>query len=439
MGFFSDIGFCCCRELPPCPHRMPNGSILIVGAAGAIGKRLTLALGARGDKVIGCDRATILPDKVRKAAFDFVPKVDVRDTDSLRRVFKRHPDIHTVWNLAAPLSGETAMDPAVAHAITVGGMQNVMAAMTEHGAKKIMFTDSIGSMGAESPRKDCTARWLCENPQQDPGSDYGVQKRGIRELMQKFDGDARFAVLPGILHSEAIWGAGTTEYALEAMRAATKGVVYLCPLETNVTMPMLFVDDLMHGLIALQDAKKEDLKEPQSGYAIPGLSFSAEELFAEIRRKHHPEFEYTMAIDPILNRFANLWPDTLSTEEPLRDLGYLPRFGLEAMVDNVITAHHARNKRALDRFKAMDKDGDGRLDKKEMQAFLEAVLVLPDTSEHIRPELCALLTKIAVHDMGLGLGPDAQITLEEFETWSRRNGFRSLVENTMDHMQALLI
>ena len=82
-----------------------------------------------------------------------------------------------------------------------------------------------------------------------------MQKRGIRELMDKFaqdqvrvrereglgegmlalrvgrdiptlsilptvhqGGDTRFAVLPGILHSEAIWGAGTTEYALEAMR-----------------------------------------------------------------------------------------------------------------------------------------------------------------------------------------------------------------------------
>jgi threonine 3-dehydrogenase len=33
-------------------------------------------------------------------------------------------------------------------------------------------------------------------------------------------GDPRFAVLPGVLHSEAVWGNGTTEYALDALLAA---------------------------------------------------------------------------------------------------------------------------------------------------------------------------------------------------------------------------
>jgi nucleoside-diphosphate-sugar epimerase len=411
-----------------------------VGAAGAIGKRLTRALGERGDKVIASDRATFLPVNARKAAFDFMPKVDVCDTDSLRGIFKRHPDITTVWNLAAPLSIETELDPARAHAITVGGMQNILTAMTEHGVKKILFTDSIGSFGAESPRVNCTARWLCENPRQDPGSDYGLQKREIRNLMAKFaaehGGDTRFAVLPGILHSEAIWGMGTTEYALEAMRAAAKGSMYSCPLDIDVTMPMLFVDDLLRGLMALQDAEAEDLKEPQAGYAIPGLSFSAEELFAEIRRKHYPDFRHEIDIDTNVNKFAKLWPASLSTHESLRDLGYAPQVSLEAMVDNVITAHHARNHRAQARFKAMDKDGDGLLEAAEVQEFLEEVLVLSDSSEHVRKEMCALMVKIATHDMDRD--KDGRISMEGFEMWSRRNGFRSLVQQTTEHMQALL-
>ena len=35
------------------------------------------------------------------------------------------------------------------------------------------------------------------------------------------DGDPRFAVLPGVLHSEPIWGNGTTEYALDALLASS--------------------------------------------------------------------------------------------------------------------------------------------------------------------------------------------------------------------------
>ena len=56
-------------------------------------------------------------------------------------------------------------------------------------------------------------------------------------------------------------------------------------------MPMVFVDDLMRGLIALQEAEPHELTEPENGYCIPGLSFTPNELFAEIR-KHHPGFGF---------------------------------------------------------------------------------------------------------------------------------------------------
>ena len=129
--------------------------------------------------------------------------VDVCDAAAIRSLFHEHADERTtVWNLAAPLSVETALDPAVAEAVTVGGMQNVLHAMAEVGARKICFTDSIGSFGGTAPRTHATARWLHENPSQDPGSDYGRQKRACRELMSRFSrehgGDVRRpASIPG--------------------------------------------------------------------------------------------------------------------------------------------------------------------------------------------------------------------------------------------------
>ena len=100
-------------------------------------------------------------------------------------------------------------------------------------------------------------------------------------------------MLPGVLHSNAVWGNGTTEYALDALLAAphqetklglpTTGA-FLCPVDPDVKMPMVYVDDLMRGLCALQEADEAQLSEPERGYCIPGLSFSANELFAEIRK-----------------------------------------------------------------------------------------------------------------------------------------------------------
>jgi nucleoside-diphosphate-sugar epimerase len=271
-----------------------------------------------------------------------------------------------VWNLAAPLSVETALDPAVAEAVTVGGMQNVLSSMAEVGARKICFTDSIGSFGASSPRTGATARWLHENPSQDPGSDYGRQKKACRELMAQFTrehgGDSRFAVLPGVLHTNTVWGNGTTEYALDALLNAphqqTKhglpaAGAYVCPIDPEVRIPMVFVDDLMRGLVALQEADESVLTEPERGYCIPGLSFSPAELFAEIRRQHHPGFGYRVELNANMNKFANLWPDDLSTHEALRDLGYAPQVDLPGMVARVLGAHEEQNLKTAQAFKKM--------------------------------------------------------------------------------------
>jgi threonine 3-dehydrogenase len=311
-------------------------STLIIGAAGAIGKRLCAALTARGHRVIATDRMETLPGSLKRSMGDLgtcVGSVDVRDAKVLKELFKTHADANTtVWNLAAPLSVETALDPDVAEAVTVGGMRNVLAAMTDVGAKRICFTDSIGSFGASAPRRGATARWLIENPTQDPGSDYGRQKRGCRELMAEFrrthGGDSRFAVLPGVLHTNAVWGNGTTEYALDALLAAPHQATrlglptadaFVCPIDPDVRLPMIFVSDLMRGLIALQEADAKNLLEPQCGYAIPGLSFTPNELFAEIR-KHHPGFGYRASTLLVLRNscsvlfllvFVLLWPPPL--------------------------------------------------------------------------------------------------------------------------------
>lgn len=116
---------------------------------------------------------------------------------------------------------------------------------------------------------------------------------------------------------------------------------YLLWMLTFVRL-IVYVDDLMRGLIALQDADEDSLIEPQRRYALPGLSFTPNELFAE-NRKHHPGFGFRVELDKNMNKFANLWPDELSTTEPARDLGYQPNVGLKDMVKNVLEVHEERN------------------------------------------------------------------------------------------------
>jgi nucleoside-diphosphate-sugar epimerase len=320
---------------------------LVIGAAGAIGKRVIAGLCSRGDHVVAAVWKTGLPDHLQIQVAAQEMEVDVRDIKALRDLFRKHRGIDTVWNLAAPLSVETANDPVAAEATVVGGMSNILQVMRGSGVRRMMFTDSIGSYGASAPRENATARWLTENPAQDPESDYGIQKRACRELMgeftEKHGGDTRWAVVPGVLHSDAVWGAGTTEYALEALLAAVDGRSYTCPVGADVMLPMIYADDLIRGLMALEAAPREKLKEPQQGYAMSGFSFSPRQLFEEMQN-HGIDLKTIERIDDNMNKFANLWPDTVSAAEAQRDFGFKAKIGLAHTISRILRAHASRRK-----------------------------------------------------------------------------------------------
>merc|ERR1740123_2002904 len=187
---------------------------------------------------------------------------------------------------------------------------------------------------------------------------------------------------------------------------------------------MVFVSDLMRGLIALQEAPEEQLREPERGYCIPGLSFSAEQLFVEIKR-HNPDFKATIKLDENMNTFAQLWPNTLSKKEPLEDLGYEPRIGLREMVAHCMIAHEERLARSRVVFRLVDDDGDGLLMREDMRKFLTEMLYMPDTIDAAtRKQYINELVERAYQEIDC---PDGKISYPEFHNWMKRNTISNLV------------
>jgi nucleoside-diphosphate-sugar epimerase len=290
---------------------------------------------------------TPLPEDLRPCVLSEFG-VDIQDRASVRALLDRYcGKIDVVWNLAAPLSVDTANDPDLAFRITVGGMRNVLECMKEVGLKKICFSDSIGSFGRTSPRDNATASWLVHHPEQDPGSDYGVQKRMCRGLLHEYSQnhgfDTRFVVIPGVLHSEAVWGGGTTEYVLDAVKAAAEGHEYICPIASHTRLPMIYIEDLVKGMIAIQDCNSEKLSEPDAGYCLAGFSLCPEELFIDIS-KHFPSFQYKYdsSVNEFAAAFSETWPDSLSGEEAARDFGFRSHWALVETLTAISTAAAAR-------------------------------------------------------------------------------------------------
>ena len=181
-------------------------------------------------------------------------------------------------------------------------MRRLLEAMRSHeGLNAIYFSDSIGSYGQSAPREGASVDWLVSNPTQDPGSDYGIQKREIRELLayyrREYNFDCRFAIIPGVLHTGASWGGGTTEYALDALHAASKGEFYICPVAEHERLPMIHSADLIEGLLALMSAPEETFPfEKLGGIPIAGFSFSPSDLFSIIV-KQIPSYDGKFSYD----------------------------------------------------------------------------------------------------------------------------------------------
>ena len=323
--------------------------MFIIGASGAIGQQLIQAcIERRGAfSCIAAINRTSLPEELAAQTiceFGF----NVKNRESVQSALAKYKnDIFAVWNLAAPLSVDTAHDPLAAHDVTVKGMRTVCECMQELGLHRIYFSDSIGSFGKTAPRENATVSWLLANPEQDPGSEYGVQKRQCREIMREFAEsfgfDTRFVVIPGVLHAQAQWGGGTTEYALDALLAAHRGRAYVCPIGRSVRLPMVYIDDLTRGMLDVSFAAKGSLHAEQSGYNLAAFSFSPDELFGEIK-KHYPsaEFSFDSAANVHAAAFSETWPDSLSPSEALTDFGFEASFELTRTVALIITAHRLR-------------------------------------------------------------------------------------------------
>ena len=112
---------------------------LLIGASGSIGQKLCAGLlEAFGDfTVIAAIRRTPLPTHLASRTH-VVTGVDIRKPETLQKIFDEHPNmkVTTVWNLAAPLSVDTAKDPQAAHDITVGGMERLLKCCLQNGVSK---------------------------------------------------------------------------------------------------------------------------------------------------------------------------------------------------------------------------------------------------------------------------------------------------------------
>ena len=302
--------------------------ILVTGALGQIGSELTAAL----KKIYG-EKNVVTSDVRDEKREEFLPyeKLDVLDKSRLAEIVKKH-DIKIIYHLAAILSAAGEKNPNLCWDVNMTGLHNVLEVARELGLKQIVTPSSIAVFGPETPR--------INTPQETvilPKTMYGLTKAAGELLcdyyVAKFGLDVRGIRYPGLISYKTLPGGGTTDYAVEIFYEAIKNKSYKCFLKADTTLPMMYMPDAIRGTIQLAETDFAKLKN-HSNFNFAGISFSCEELAAEIK-KHIPDFKISYEPD-FRQKIADSWPASIDDSEARKQWGWKVEYNLEKMVADML-------------------------------------------------------------------------------------------------------
>tara|TARA_B100000579_G_scaffold377619_1_gene343819 strand:- start:156 stop:1112 length:957 start_codon:yes stop_codon:yes gene_type:complete len=310
---------------------VPGTRILVTGALGQIGTELVEELRQKfgNEKVISSD-IRYQEGHASTTQGPFMT-LDVLDTDSLISACRQN-EIGTIYHLAAILSATGEMNPELCRKVNVGGTISVLEAAKECSLR-VYSPSSIAVFGPDSPKH------APQDADLNPTTVYGETKVTgealAREYLSEFGIDIRGIRYPGLISYKAPAGGGTTDYAVEIFHAALNSGHYECFVRPDTRLPMLYMEDAINATISLMEAPDESLGSFRSGYNIPCISFTAQELADAISDRVEG---FTCDFVPDIRQdYADSWPNSVDGEVATKEWGWAPDFDLELIVDSMLT------------------------------------------------------------------------------------------------------
>ena len=305
--------------------------ILIVGAGGQIGSELVPHLRSiyGNSNVVAAD-ISAEKCKVLAEAGPF-EELNALDGEKYTAIVKKY-GIDTIFNLVALLSATGEKNPVLAWNINIGALTNSLNIAKDNDCA-VFTPSSIGSFGASTPHTKTPQDTI-----QRPRTMYGVTKVTTELLsdyyFNKYGVDTRAVRFPGIISNVTPPGGGTTDYAVDIYYSAVKGEKFVCPIKQGTLMDMMYMPDALNAAITLMEADPTKLIH-RNAFNIASMSFDPETIYQAIR-KHVPQFEMIYDIDPLKQRIADSWPDSLDDTCAREEWGWKPAYDLESMTVDML-------------------------------------------------------------------------------------------------------
>jgi nucleoside-diphosphate-sugar epimerase len=305
--------------------------ILVTGATGQIGSELTLELRNKfgGENVVAVGHTKKPSDRLLKSGpFEII---DLDQKTGLEEAVEKY-DVDTVYHLAAVLSATGEQKPQLAWNVNMNSLYNVLEVAREKGLTRVFWPSSIAVFSPPAPRVNTPQETVLI-----PGTMYGVTKVAGELLCNyyflRYGVDVRSVRYPGIISSEVLPGGGTTDYAVAIFYEAIKNKRYTCFVREDTVLPMMYMPDCIKATIDLMEADPSRIKR-HDGYNVAGMSFSAGELAAEIK-KYVPSFKCDYKPD-FRQKIADSWPMSIDDSVARRQWGWKPRYDLASMTRDMV-------------------------------------------------------------------------------------------------------
>ena len=310
---------------------------LITGGGGFLGVRLAARLIDAGERVVLVDRQFApsvlaeLPDRYEAIEADVTSFQKVHELVAAAR-----PD--GIVHLAAILSGQCEVDPALAFSINVAGTFNVLETARRVGVGKVVVTSSAAVLEATEPVPP-----LDEDAPLVPLGVYGMTKTIGEEWCKfyhrRFGIDARVGRPGAVVGPGRVATGAASSWTTALIEQPLLGRPYVCPVAEDDSSTLVYHTDLVDGLFRLYRAGSV----PSRVYNLGACSASAGEL-ARLVRERAPAASIEFRPDPIAGYVVGRWRYVVQdNRRARRDFGYEPQFTSAAALVDACAAEIARH------------------------------------------------------------------------------------------------
>jgi nucleoside-diphosphate-sugar epimerase len=315
-----------------------NMHILITGAAGMVGRKLTERLAA--DKALNgkpIDKFTLVDVVAPAKPAGFKTEAhaaDVSAPDAAAKMIAERPDV--IFHLAAVVSGEAETDFEKGYRVNLDTMRYLLEAIRTAGGNyhpKLVFTSSIAVFGAPFPDM------IYDEFHHTPLTSYGAQK-GICELLladysRKGFLDGVGIRLPTICVRPGTPNKAASGFFSNIIREPLAGKEAVLPVEERVmhwhASPRSAVGFLMHAA----SLSRETLG-PRINLTMPGVACTVGDQLAALKRVGGDKVHARVKREPdaAIMKIVSGWPTRFDAKRALA-LG----FKVEKDFDEIIRAH----------------------------------------------------------------------------------------------------